>query len=458
MLKGKSTIELFDGITGKKKEEYKDENIVTNAPRNLLDFNNEMLMQGVPLNDMLARLTPLYPQYLRGILLWENIIEENDGHVLPPPGSVCVGHAGGSYSGANALRGSLNTTETAVTENGVRMVWDFATDKANSTIRSISLTSVPGGDRGWMTPWESGTFFRERINNGSRSQGMVEFLTRTPPGFYSGINAADRVYLGELRRGVNTYAINRSGALVICEQTYRDPSALGIRDGAGLQSINSAYCREEEFPVDSNAAFSLLSSNSIVVGENMVHVSFSGTSNRNARIRVVNAVTKTLVSDRTVALSGNLTIRTSSATFFKNKIYAVITGSGTMDGINEFDVNGTHIRRVMAGANGAGRFYCIGGEYLIGPPDSSNNTIISDGVRTVVTRLGQEDGQDSANLMNAFSLKPPLYVFYRDVSATSFHRNIFYITPYMATINNLSSPVVKNEQNTMKVTYELTQD
>ena len=36
-------------------------------------------------------------------------------------------------------------------------------------------------------------------------------------------------------------------------------------------------------------------------------------------------------------------------------------------------------------------------------------------------------------------------------------RTTFLLTPYLATINNLSSAVVKNTDKSMKITYELTE-
>jgi len=38
------------------------------------------------------------------------------------------------------------------------------------------------------------------------------------------------------------------------------------------------------------------------------------------------------------------------------------------------------------------------------------------------------------------------------------YRNIYLLTPYLASINNLSSAVVKTEDKTMKITYTLTEE
>ena len=38
------------------------------------------------------------------------------------------------------------------------------------------------------------------------------------------------------------------------------------------------------------------------------------------------------------------------------------------------------------------------------------------------------------------------------------YRHMYLLTPYLATINNLSSAVVKDANKTMKITYTLTQE
>jgi hypothetical protein len=464
MFKGKSTIELFDGITGKKKEERKDDNMVTNAIQNLFSYSNEMLVFGVPLNDVLARVTPLYPQYLRGILLWDNIISEDVNNVLPPPGIGCVGHAGSTYSGANIFRGTLNENETVVSANGVKMVWDFGTDKANGTIRSVSLTSASGGDKGWMTPGDDpGTFFRERINNGSRSQTLVEYTPRTMPSSFTAASFNERRYIGEIRRGIHTYMINRNGTVSIIEMSYINPTEIGIYDGAGLFSIAQPYCRETIFEIPGSSGFTHLYANSIIIGNKLVHVTLSGTGNRTARIRTIDFITKSITEDRTVSLSPSHSFRAQAAAYFQDRLYAVNLIGTTADGVCEFDRNGGFIRRIMNAnpANSHTSFHCIDGKYLSGPPDSNTpsaaNHFFYDGYKTVVMKYGNEDSADGASLLHAASLKLPLAILYRETGGVAV-KSINYITPYMATINNLSAPVTKNEQNTMKITYELTQE
>lgn len=38
------------------------------------------------------------------------------------------------------------------------------------------------------------------------------------------------------------------------------------------------------------------------------------------------------------------------------------------------------------------------------------------------------------------------------------YRELFLITPYLATINNLGTPVIKTADKTMKITYTITEE
>ncbi|MCL2698583.1 MAG: hypothetical protein FWE74_10960 [Oscillospiraceae bacterium] len=447
MLKGKSTIELFDGVTGKKKDEHINENLVTNAIANMFDLRNELPARGVDLTSILSRITPLYPTYLRGILLWDNTLPNNPDIIIPPPGIKCIGHAGSTYAGTNPLRGTFNENESEVNGNSIRMVWDFATDKVDATIRSVSLTSILGGDRGWMTPWESGTLFRSRVNGGSQSTSTIQYATTS-------VNTlgATYVYMGELRRGVQYYVADRNdSSITILEQTYVSPESIGIFNTVGTLSNNQPHCTETLYSVASSARFTNLGSCSIIDGNgNLVHVALTGTGGRNARIRTVNLITRSIISDRTITLSED--VRTDAAAFFKGKLYASSTARNS---ICEFGDNGLFIRSFNTGFTTNNRYTCYG-EYLFSSA-SSGNSLMTDGTNYIVTQAGHDNGTNAAALMNTAGLKPPLCVVLTESSPGN-TKQISYLTPFMATINNLSAPVVKNSLNTMKVTYELVQE
>jgi hypothetical protein len=299
-----------------------------------------------------------------------------------------------------------------------------------------------------MTPWEADTFFRMRLNNNNSSinSSMVMFA---PQSLSSNTTVGQTyIYAGELRRGIHTYVADRNdNNLTIVEQTFKNPAAIGIFDSVGLLTGNAPYAKEEMFTVESDARFVHFGINHIIDGNNLVHVAVTG--GRTARIRTVNLITKTMVSDRRITLDTN--VIESTLAFFKDKLYAFVQSIG----ICEFDTTGRNLGRVMS-LNSGGRFFCLRGEYLLSPLNGSE-LFITDGVNNVITQAGLDNNSNMANLANAVSLKPPLTVLNHEGTGSSSTKYIGFITPYMATINNLTGQVVKNNLNTMKVTYELTQ-
>ncbi|MDR2532960.1 MAG: hypothetical protein LBC82_08995 [Oscillospiraceae bacterium] len=438
MLKGKSTIELFDGITGKKVEEHINENLATNAIQSLLNIGSEQLMAGMRMDILLDSLSPLYPHYLRGILLWDSAIPENPNIIYAPPGVRCVGHAGGVYSGGKVTRGTLNTNETRVSPNGAKIVWDFGTDKANGTVRSVSLSSIQGGDAGWMTPFESGAVVitRPNINAASAHPSTVTIVPTS-------LTATGTFHLaGELRRGIYTFVAVSGNNLTIIEKRYTNPAQIGIFNKMG--NITATNASETTFTVESNAPFDNFTANFIIEGDNLVHVSLSGTGNRNARIRTINLITKTITSDRVITLSEN--VSTSPAAFFKERL---VVRRGTGGETAMYDENGQFVRVLSTHATSGvmRRHSCIGG-YLIGGL-TANTFFITDGINSQAYSSSAAVDSNEISVINSASVKLPLFV--------NGGNTVGFLPPYMATINNLSTPVEKNNLNTMKITYDLTQ-
>ena len=109
MIKGHSTIELTDKVTGKK-EIYDNDNMVTNALTNFLNtcgmWNNNVIKN--------VSAKPLWNTLLGGILLFDTELEENANSIFPPISAKMVGN--GSYNVANSgvvtELGSFNTPVT----------------------------------------------------------------------------------------------------------------------------------------------------------------------------------------------------------------------------------------------------------------------------------------------------------------------------------------------------------
>ena len=148
-MKGEATIQLFDARTGKEKQRITEENLITNFYKKLIeDYLSFWQIDAFSTNlqYFLDYWTP--KQTSSGIILLDTAQPEDPDNIMLS-GGKCVGHAGAAYSGASIYRGSLNANETGAITNGWQWVWDFATDKANGTIKCACLTTERGGNRGY---------------------------------------------------------------------------------------------------------------------------------------------------------------------------------------------------------------------------------------------------------------------------------------------------------------------
>lgn len=145
MLKGTATIELTNVKTGEK-EVYTEENMVTNALRDLL--TDDPLALANCCTGCSTQMAPITSNALSGILLFENALEEDPDKYIPPNNNVIVGYANTAVNTtADPKRGSGNQTEQGFTEDnkGYKFVFDFTTSQANGTISAIGLTSDAAG-------------------------------------------------------------------------------------------------------------------------------------------------------------------------------------------------------------------------------------------------------------------------------------------------------------------------
>lgn len=143
-IKGTTKIELTDVNTGKV-EVYENQNMVTNA---LADIFKPLGLSKKP-SRFFKDFVPYYQTLLGGILCFDTDIEENPENYFPPTNAKLVGCAsyGIQNNTTNTCRGGFNQTESEINlkDRYVKYVYDFATSQANGTIASVCLTHKNGG-------------------------------------------------------------------------------------------------------------------------------------------------------------------------------------------------------------------------------------------------------------------------------------------------------------------------
>lgn len=161
MLKGKTTIQLFDAKTGELTDEVSSENMVTNAVRNALGGAFNQLASGNAWSYGMRYTQSLYElptgknfaqAMYGGVLVFSKPITEDVDHCLPSIEEIksFIGCANQSATNTgNTFRGSINSGESEIGKDYAKFVWDFNTDQCNGDIASICLTSDCGGAVGY---------------------------------------------------------------------------------------------------------------------------------------------------------------------------------------------------------------------------------------------------------------------------------------------------------------------
>lgn len=152
-LKGTMVMELTD-VNTSEVETVTEENMVTNAVNNILglnpmgifyceaEYSTGMVWTGT--------LLPICSNMIGGILLFSKALEENADNIYVQSDNLPVAYASNNVnSTANTARGSLNLTESKKLDNGYKFVWEFTPSQGNGTIAAVALTSALGGQNGF---------------------------------------------------------------------------------------------------------------------------------------------------------------------------------------------------------------------------------------------------------------------------------------------------------------------
>lgn len=143
MLKGHTIIETNNVNTGAR-ERFEDDNLITSA---LTKFF-EPLGHLKSADSLLSSQSPYYENLLGGLLLFDGQIPEQKDLLFPPASVNLTGCAvyGKQNDTTGKTRGSYNTTESEINlkDKYVKYVYDFATSQANGTVASVCLTHKYG--------------------------------------------------------------------------------------------------------------------------------------------------------------------------------------------------------------------------------------------------------------------------------------------------------------------------
>lgn len=456
-LKGNMRIELMNAATGEV-ETIREENMVTDAVSNILCsnplgvyFDSGGSSKNITVNKSLL---PICPNTLGGILLFSETLEERKDNLYPTSRNYPVAYASNDVNtGTDTARGNLNQTESGPIENGYKFVWDFSTSQGNGALAAAALTSSWGGKNVYGTISEDGTAFvmlKEVFTTGytKRQRWLLS-------------NAIECDFEDNL-----IYSINCNNDNIITISKSRLPiMKLGVNDkldDSSLTELENWTLAPSIFSYRKNSYYYGFFLN----GGDGFWYGFSNYANSTG-----NATVKWIKIDKTdfsftegtwvlsnVQLIG-MGYRDTDYELYRSFTRACIrdgylytflygyTGIYKINLVNPSDVTliplGFTARGYGLGSSiSYGLAMALVGDIIIG----YDFLIMADD--TVIQNKGGKKTED---------VQTPLFCYKNFCLGWAIDcRYLMLHTPYLGTINNLSTAVVKTADKTMKITYTLT--
>lgn len=460
-LKGKMVMELTD-VNTQEVETVAEENMVTNAVNHILGTNpmgvfyceaqySGLIWQG--------NLLPICPNMIGGILLFSKALEENADNIYPASDNLPVAYASNDVnSTANTARGSLNLTESRKLDNGYKFVWEFTPSQGNGTIAAVALTSKLGGQNA----------FGSLVNDAST------FLLIKDVNI-SAMTAARQMVLFEavemdFEKNL-LYSISFKDSSILIRRVRLPVFHIGLNEK--LDDSTYTLLEEKAIPAQTFRFFGdYARKGEFMDGKDGYWYGFSNVENASGNAAMVwTKISKadcsmtegqwTLPNAKLMSVgerndSSSYPERTIRCCMRKGYLYVPAYNK---KGIYKISVaNASDVTLIDFGFTSKWKPLCESGScevYLVLIGDiilAGDFQVLADD--TIVHTQGSPRLNDSATPL--FQYKEFLVGW--GGSYGSEYRNIYLLTPYLASINNLSSAVIKTADKTMKITYTLTEE
>ena len=461
-LKGSMVMELMDVNTGEVTE-IKEENMVTSAVNDILgtnpmgvfycesEYSAGMVWTG--------NLLPICPNMIGGILLFPKALEERADNIYPPSDNLPVAYASNNVNSTeNTARGSLNLTESKALDNGYKFVWEFSPSQGNGTIAAVALTSRQGGENGFgsLAGDASPFLLLKEVDIGSMSkERQLVLFEAVEMDFgrdlvYSLTYEDSAVKVRKVRIPVFSVGLNEkiddSTYVVLSEtavttQTFRflgDYTLYGeFMDGH--DGYWYGFSNEGNAEGSAEMVWVKIKKDDLSMEEGQWTLS-------NARLMAVgerdsgSAYPERII--RCCVRNGYLYV----PAYDKKGIYKINLGNSA--DVTRIDFGFTSGWKPLCATGSCEVYMTLVGDIIVG----GDFQVLADD--TIVHTQGSEKLNDSATPL--FSYKEFLVGW--GGSYGNAYRNVYLLMPYLATINNLSSAVVKTTDKTMKITYTLTEE
>lgn len=469
MLKGKSVIELTDVHTGRV-EHYEDTNLVTEAVMDVLNCNiRGMLYNSTGFNNSSGDnwMLPIKKNIMGGILLYQNAIEEQADNIYAPMNNPLIGYASDDANNTEDIRrGSRNLTESKVVDGGYRFVWDFATSQANGTISAICLSNTLAGKG---TQYDGN--YMVRIGTWSTNVNNIyePYCLRDNKRIYIGegyrleMTTHNNSTQATLRKIQDDYLhatlLDRPLTRMACEASEETSIELnhyprychysgGRKDGTDEPYSNNSDIWNYLYHGTDGKWYGLVRCENLKYSYTSSGREYYDHVNYEWYMDCIDGDKCT--TQKIVAPSGIREFYSFGMSgkwlmcYTETKVYRIdTTNVANIELVPNITYNSSSIWTYIVDddivING---WYFLDGEpklYLQGTPDAS--------------RI--EWGRNQMSRYKTYAVREWMYRYSSDYDL---YRELYLFTPYLATINNLSSPVIKTADKTMKITYTITEE
>ena len=449
-MKGKTIIELTD-VKTKKKEVLKDDNLVTDVLEKILTLNPNGLLTNINKDTFY----PIVEKIVGGILLFKDKITEDKNTSFVSTSNECIGYAG-QVEGVqeNPLQGSFNKQESKATSNGYKFVWDFGTSKANGKISSVCLTNAKAGGGYFGTKSNGET---NRIKLGEDKYLIKNTDTEMKKKYVNVVEA-------NFEENYIVSIVPESDHLRIIKS--REP-LLNFRLDDSLSFLNEKNTTETK--IKYKKSYGTYGVCIYVDAENyyLLKTSTSGGNTNVTKLKINkanNSIEETEFTLENVKIEniGSYSLdydyyRTIKSVSRGGYVYAVSTDEKY---VVKFAINNpvdvTKIEPKFTLKTGSVSSHTTGcGMYILGDMIIGTNFTIDKNDK--VTEIAQSDLSTIECIPLSYGPFLLGYFANGESSGDKYLRKVLYlITPYSATINNLSKTVEKTADKTMKITYYLT--
>ncbi len=434
-MKGKATFTLAEAATGRTVKRLTEHNMITDAVQRILNPPLYTLLYKFSYSDFIKCILPLSQSVFGGIMLLGNTMEERADNIMLHKDCIPIATAGGPYSGANVMRGTLNQNESYATANGYHFTWDFGTDKANGTIKCAALTSRQFGNTGFSDEDRSSSAMLNPVNISSPQASSVQYF-----------NGSGQ-YIGTFEKLTHTYfrANTSENSLTFMKYKSLDPDAVGVNDFA-------AFSGEQVFSTTVVLPIRYHESSRWFLNTETKVIYFSNFYYDNSQYRVDYAGIS--VKDFSVVETGTMPMpwglnSPRAIAVFEGKIF--VAGDSRVD---IFSGSGERLSSYPIDMTLAAYFFMVNGvlHFING---NQIMLIYYNG------RFYRTYNMNSYNFAYSVDIRPPYYpstYSYASVSGNGMNSSQYLglAANFLSTINNLSEPLEKTSEHTLKITYDIT--